>query len=54
MSLLLTSTLKFFVLGKLEGSFKDFFTKGTLLSVVSFMLKSWGVGGGGGGGGGGP
>ena len=43
MSFLLMSTWKFFVVGKFRGSFLDFFTEGTLLSVVSFMEKSYGV-----------
>ena len=38
MFLLLMST--FFMLSKFGGSFQDFHTKGTLLSEVSFMLKS--------------
>ena len=38
--------LEIFVLGKLRGSSLDIFTKGTFLSEVSFMEKSYRVGGG--------
>ena len=45
-SLFLMSTWIFFVLGKLGRSSQDTFSKGTFLSEVSFIDKSYGVGGG--------